>query len=100
MSLRRTLLPLPPNPDDAQYSAQPISYSRAVFDWMNRVKGRIEADSVVNDRPAGQRFLSTNFTTNTVATGTTTGTDLANVVASLVQVLTDKGLLSPSKTRN
>lgn len=99
MPLRRTVLPDAPNPDDPQYSS-PLSYSRAVYDWMQRVKGRLESDSRINNAPAGQQFLATNFTTNTVANGGAALPDLANSHASLVQVLTDKGILSPNITRN
>ena len=72
----------------------------AVFQWMQQVKGRLETDSKTNDAPAGQPFLATNFTTNTVVSGTTTGTDLANAVASLVQTFIDNGRLSPRKLGN
>jgi hypothetical protein len=96
--MRRTLLPSPPNPDDATYGSA-LAFNRAVYDWMLKVKGRVEADSRVNDTPAGQQFLATNFTTNTVANGAATLPDLANSHASLVQVLTDKGLLSPTINR-
>jgi hypothetical protein len=67
---------------------------------MNQVKGAIEDASRVNDAPLGQQFLSTNFTTNTVITGTTTGTDIANFVASLVAAMTARGFTSPTISRS
>ena len=97
MALRRTILPHPPNPDDTVFAGAPMLFNRAVYDWMQQVKGRLEIDSQSNNVPAAQPFLATNFTTNTVVTGTTTGTDLANAVASLVQAFTDNGRLSPRR---
>lgn len=91
--MKRVIIPSPPNPEDALYRSNPLAHSRAMFDWANAVKGKIESASLVNDAPAAQTILATNFTTNTVATGTTTGTDLSNVVCSLIAALTAKGIL-------
>lgn len=92
-------LPDPPNPDLPQYRGNSLAWQRAAMDWMGRAKGIIQTAHNDAIRPAGQQFLATAYTTNTVASGTTTGTDLANVVASLVATLTQKGILSPSVTR-
>ena len=89
--MRLLILPTPPDP--ARYR-NAMELARAQFDWMTRVKSVIEQTAKVNWAPATPTILATNFTTNTVVTGTTTGTDLANVVATLVQILTNKGITS------
>lgn len=93
-------VPMPPNPDSPQYKSSPLAWQRAATDWMQRIKGVVE--SVHNDSvaPCAQQFLATSFTTNTVATNTYTAlADVANVLASLVSALTQRGILSPSITR-
>lgn len=90
------VLPTPPNP--AQSPSQ-TAFNQAMFAWGNRVKQAVEQAVNQIGAPAGQQFLATDFTTNTVASGTATGTDVANALASLVQTLTAKGILSPTTTR-
>lgn len=90
------VLPTPPNP--SQSSSQ-SAFNQAMFAWGNRVKQLLEQAVNQATAPAGQQFLATSFTTNTVASGTATGTDVANILASLVQTLTAKGILSPTITR-
>lgn len=97
--MKRLTLPQPPDPANGQYTNQ-LAYNRAVHDWCARVKGLVEDGWRINSAPCGQQMLATSFTTGTVVTGTTTGTDLANVVASLIQALTDKGILSPTASRS
>lgn len=90
-----------------------------MHDWAVRVKGIVEDGWRINSAPCGQAMLATSFTTATVAqsvnavvqiggvatgtaTVTATVTDVAsaNVLASLIQALTDKGILSPSVSRS
>ena len=97
--MKRVTLPQPPNADDPLYRDNAMAFMRATSDWMRRVKGMIEDASRINGTPMGQAFLATAFTTNTVATGTTTGTDLSNVVASLIAAMTASGLVSPTISR-
>lgn len=92
--MKRVLLPEPPNPDAIMYRGNPMAWMRAVSDWMHRTKGLIEDASRINDGPIGQAFVVGSFTTNTMIDGTTTGTDLSNFVASLVQGMTDGGRVS------
>lgn len=94
----RLTLPVPPSPDAPQFR-KPADYNRAIYQWAQVTKGLLE--NAVNQAlaPCGQQFTATAFTTNTIATGTMTGTDVANCLASLVQTLTQKGLLSPTITR-
>lgn len=66
---------------------------------MQRSKGVLENAHNQLAAPCAQQMVVGSFTTNTTITGTTTGTDLANVVASLMQTLTAKGLLSPTISR-
>lgn len=98
--MKRVLLPQPPNADDAQFKNNQPAFNRAVSRWMNQAKGLLEDASRINDSPLGQQFLSTNFTTNTLVSGTTTGTDLSNVVASLIQAMMDRGFVSATVTRS
>ena len=94
-------LNIPNPPDPGSYPGNPLAWQRAVFDWMQRVKGVVQ--DVVNDaqRPCGQQMADpTAYTLNTVATGTMTGTDLANVVCTLIYTLTNGGILSPTISRS
>ncbi len=95
--MKRIVLPQPPKASD--YRNNHYGFMVAAGDWMGRVKGLLEDSSRINDSPLGQRFLSTDFTTNTVVSETTTGTDLSNFVASLVQAMTDRGIVSATVTR-
>ena len=90
---------LPQPPDANRYRADPFEFMVAASEWMRQAKIRIEDASRLNDSPLGQQFLSTNFTTNTVVSESTTGTDLSNFVASLVQAMTDRGIVSPTVRR-
>lgn len=94
--MKRIRLPMPPNPNDSGYATSPMAYQRAVHDWMMRTKEALETASAVNDVPAAQPLVSTSFTTNTMITGTSTGTDIANFVCSLVAVLTQRGIITPN----
>lgn len=97
--MKRILLPQPPNSRDVQFRGNVQLFMDQCSDWMRRVKGAIEDASRINDIPLGQQFLATNFSTNTLVTGTTTGTDLSNFVASLVEAMSAKGLISPTVQR-
>lgn len=94
--MKRVVLPQPPNPAGMKM----VDWQNAVFRWMNQVKGAVEDASRVNDTPLGQAFLATNFTTNTVITGTSTGTDVANYLASITAAMTARGMLSPTISRS
>lgn len=96
--MKRLQLPHPPNPDHAIYKTNPLSYNRAVFEWMQTVKGLTEQAHNTVATPCGQQMVATNFTTNTTLTGTMTGTQIANALCTLVQTLTGKGIISPSIT--
>jgi len=91
-------IPHPPNPDDQRYKTNPLAYNRAVFNWMQVTKGAVEQAHNSVATPCGQQIMATAFTTNTALTGTMTGTQIANALCSLVQVLTNKGIISPSIT--
>jgi hypothetical protein len=91
MSLRRTQLPVPPNPDSMTYSGgDPVLWQRDAYQWMVQVKQRLEQDSVTNSSPTGQFLVSTYTPVNTM-----TGTDaLSNVVATLISNMTNGGYLT------
>ena len=91
--MRRFTLPDPPRADDQAYRNNPLAYSRAVSDWLSRAKGALENTINHLGAPARPSFVVSSYTTNTVISGTTTGTDLSNAVCSLIAALTTKGTL-------
>lgn len=88
--MRRTQLNVPPNPSAAAYSGNPQAWQAAAYQWMLQVKQAVEGASEVNTRPVGQILVSTYTVVNTM-----TGTDaLSNVVATLINDLTNGGYLT------
>jgi len=96
--MRRLTLPNPPDPNQPSFRTNPQAYSRALYDWARQVKQLTEQAHNSVATPCGQQIQVSSFTTNTVVSGTTTGTDLTNFVCSLVQALQNKGILSPTVT--
>jgi hypothetical protein len=96
--MRRLHLPDPPDPDSGQYRDNPLSFSRAIRQWGALWKGRLEDDSRSTDKPCSQPMLATSFTTSSVISGTATGTDVTNVLCTLIQTLTDRGILTSKAT--
>lgn len=92
--MKKIIIPNAPDPSEPQYRTNPLAYNRAVFDWMNKTKGRIEQASLQNDIPLDTPFVVTSFSTNTALTGTDTGTSLADFVCTLVQAMTDRGIIT------
>lgn len=95
---RQLSLPKPPHPEAPQFKQNQMAYHRAVYDWMCQVKGLTEQAHNVATKPCGQQLQAASFSTNTAMTGTMTGTDIANALCTLVQTLTNKGIISPSIT--
>jgi hypothetical protein len=89
--MNRTQLPAPPNP--MQFS--PTAWQTAVYQWMQQVKGRIEADSTVNIQPVAPFQVGT-YTPVMTLIGTDT---VSNFLATLVTALTAKGLVAPTSQR-
>lgn len=90
--MNRTQLPAPPNP--STYPSVP-AWQQAVYGWMQKVKGRIEADSVANTQPIAPFVVGTYTATQTV-----TGTDaLSNFVATLVAGMQAQGITAPNSQR-
>ena len=90
--MNRTQLLRAPNPAD--YSSV-MAWQKAVYEWMDYAKGRIESDSNVNTTPVGPLVVSTYTQTATI-----TGTDaLSNFVATLVTMLNQKGITAPNISR-
>lgn len=95
--MKRIALPDPPT---FYPSMTPLEKERAVSGWMSAVKEQLETAININAAPATSTFNPTGYTTNTAITGTTTGTDLSNVVATLIKTLIQKGILpSPGGTQ-
>jgi hypothetical protein len=92
--MRLQTLPQPP-----VYQSDQQAFNRAVTDWMARVKGIIDIASCINDTPAQTAMLATNYTSTQTVDGTMTGTDVTNALATLIDTLTKKGVLSPTVSR-
>lgn len=98
--MRRVVIPTPPNPDDPVYKNNTDAFARAQYKWMTQVKGVLEDASSINERPMGQQFQVGAFTTNTTISGTSTGTDVANFISSLITAMEAHGLSSPTVSRS
>lgn len=94
--MKQLSIPTPPNPDSQQYKSNPLAYSRAAYAWMQQTKGLIEQAHNSVATPCGQQLQVASFTTNTALEGTSTGTVVTQFLCSLVQALTNKGIISPS----
>lgn len=97
--MKRIILPDPPNPSAPIFKGQLLTWQRAVYEWMRLTKQLSDDANRVNASPIGQQFTTTDYTLTTAVTGTTTGTDLSNFVASLVDGFTTAGYLSPVRKR-
>ncbi|HKS74808.1 MAG TPA: hypothetical protein VJQ82_16505 [Terriglobales bacterium] len=96
--MKRVILANPPNPDDAQFRGHPLAYNRALFQWANDTKGKVEQASRVNDVPLSQSFIvSGTFMSSNTVTSTMTGTDLANFICSFITALTSRGMVTPNE---
>lgn len=84
----------PPDPDDYNYKDNQIAYNKAVYRWMNDSRQRIEGASHFNDIPMDQNFVLGTYVLTTSISGTSTGTDIANFLCSLVAAFTRKGVIS------
>ena len=98
--MKRVVLPQPPQATDMQYANNQLAFNRAVSDWMGRVKGILEDADRVNNRPMGQQFVVGTFSTNTTIAGTSTGTDVANFIASLVTAMQARGFSGQTVSRS
>lgn len=94
----RVLLPSPPDPSAARYRNDQHAWMRDVHQMLLDWRGKLELFSRTSQTPAGPMY-STAFTTNTVVTGTTTGTDLSNAVSTLIQQLITASVLAPNVGR-
>lgn len=92
--MKRIQIKEPPDPADARYRGAPLAWQRDMFKWATETKGRIEQSSRQNDVPLTTPFMVSSFTTNTALTGTSTTTDIANFVCTLVQSLIDRGMIT------
>lgn len=91
-------LPEPPNPQDQQYTNDPKAYNLAQYRWAQNVKSQLTSNSRINSRPVSQNFTVSSFTTATTLTGTDSTTNVAQVLCTLIQALTVKGILKPQPT--
>lgn len=91
--MKQLKLPNPPNPDDSAYRMNQMQYQRDIYRWMTETKGKIEIASVINDTPLDQNFVIGTYVLSTALSGTSTGTDMANFICSLVSAFTKKGII-------
>jgi hypothetical protein len=96
--MKRLQLPNPPDPTEPRYKTNPASYNLAAYRWMQTAKGLLENAHNSVATPCGQQIVASSFTTNTALSGTMTGTQIANALCTLVQILQNKGITSPSIT--
>lgn len=98
--MKQVTIPAPPSymSGIGSYNAQQ-QFNNAVVQWMQQLKGILEQAMQVNTLPMQNPIVVGSFTTNTQISGTSTGTDLANFVATLAQAMTDYGLASPTVKR-
>ncbi len=97
--MKRVVLPQPPDATSSVYRNNQAAFNQAISEWMRRVKGELEDSSRLNGRPLGQQFVVGSFTTNTTISGTSTGTDVANFIASLITAMEAKGIVSQTVSR-
>lgn len=96
MALRIPVLPNIPNPDDAAYKNNPVAWQRALYQALQNGFGQLNKAAQQNQTPLNQSYAVSSYSTNTALSGTSTGTDVANFVCSLVQSMTSKGIIKPA----
>lgn len=89
----------PPNPNDSGYAANPKLYNQAMYQWACALKAQLQMQNRTITRPTSQSFQVTAYTTNTAISGTSTGTDIANFVCSVVAALQNKGIIATLPTK-
>lgn len=94
--MKKLIIDSPPNPNEAIYRNNPLAFNRVMHDWMNKTKGKIEQASQQNDSPLTQNFVLGSYTVTTALDGTSSGTDVANFLCTLVQAFIDKGMITIS----
>lgn len=92
--MKRIQIKEAPDPADARYKGNPIAWARDMHKWANETKGRIEQSSRQNDIPLSTPFMVSSFTTRTELSGTDTGTAVSDFICTLVQALTDRGMVT------
>jgi len=84
----------PPNPNTQVYIQNPHLYNIAMYKWACALKSQIQQQNRTLSRPTSQNFSVSGYTTSTTLTGTSTGSDVANFLCSLVSSLKTKGVVS------
>ena len=79
--MRLLSLPQPPNPSEQRYR-DVKAYLQAHYGWAQQVVGLLQDHSRVNDAPCANPVLPTDS------------------VSTVINALTQKGLLSPTANRN
>lgn len=89
-----TILALSDPPNPANYSGNPQVYNMALYQWACALKGQLTQQNRTISRPTSQSYQVTAYTTETAISGTSTGTDLANFLCTLVASLQAKGIVA------
>lgn len=87
-------LSAPPNPKGVSAD----DWAQQMYDWAYDARGKIESASKINDVPCDRAIGLGTFTLVTSITGTSSAASVANAVCTLIQILTDKGILKPVTT--
>ena len=99
MAIKHMTIPNPPKATDPIYRSNQFAFNRAVEDWCARVKQQLENNSLLSQQPAGPIVLSTGYTaTSTVGTSSSV-LSVSNMLCTLVNALTVKGLLTPRSSQ-
>lgn len=85
--------PEPPNPNDLAYVNNAKLYNQHIYDWACQIKGKLTQLARTLDRPMSQTYQVGAYTTNTTLTGTSSTTDIANFMCSLVASMQQKGII-------
>jgi hypothetical protein len=92
--------PTPPNPEDAAYKNNPMGYNKAMYQWASLLTQKVQQNVKQYNTPLDQNFVLGSYTVGTALSGTSTGTDVANALCSLLASMIRRGTVSPTLKGN
>ena len=98
--MARVQLPMPPNPLAPTYSNNRTQYEMDLYNCLIQWRGLLEQVTRQNSAPATNPIVLGTYTASNTVTGTATGTDVANMLCTVVNALTQRGILAPTTSRN
>jgi hypothetical protein len=93
MTLKRVLLPNPPNPATV---TQQADYNMQLYQWCLRVKGLVEDNSRINASPVLNGLVVGMYTPTTEIDNTMGTLQCADAICTIGDALTTFGLITPS----